>query len=53
MIVKTPKVYFMDNGFRNGLIDNFRKLEHRNDRGKLNENFFFSQAMHKTEELKY
>lgn len=52
-IVKTPKVYFYDNGFRNGLIDNFRELENRKDRGELNENFFFSQAIHYTEELKY
>ena len=52
-IVKTPKVYFIDNGFRNGLIDNFRELENRKDRGELNENFFFSQAIHYTEDLKY
>ncbi len=52
-IVKTSKVYFYDNGFRNGLIDNFRELENRKDRGELNENFFFSQAIHHTEELKY
>ena len=52
-IVKTPKVYFYDNGFRNGLIDNFQNLEDRKDRGELNENFFFSQAIHYTEELKY
>ena len=52
-IVKTSKVYFYDNGFRNGLIDNFREIENRKDRGELNENFFFSQAIHHTEELKY
>ncbi len=52
-IVKTPKVYFYDNGFRNGLIDDFRKLEDRKDRGELNENFFFSQAIHHIDEFKY
>lgn len=52
-IVKTPKVYFYDNGFRNGLVGNFQKLEDRNDRGELNENFFFSQAVHQAKGLKY
>ena len=52
-IVKTPKVYFFDNGFRNGLIDNFQPLENRMDRGELNENFFFSHAIRKTKNLRY
>ncbi|MFP4050816.1 MAG: ATP-binding protein [Thermoplasmata archaeon] len=52
-IVKTPKVYFFDNGLRNGLINNFQKIEDRSDRGELNENFFFSQAIHHTDVLKY
>ncbi|MFO7991368.1 MAG: ATP-binding protein [Thermoplasmata archaeon] len=52
-IVKTPKVYFYDNGFRNGVISNFQEMENRSDRGELNENFFFSQVVRKVENLKY
>ncbi len=52
-IVKTPKVYFFDNGFRNGLINNFQNIEDRSDRGELNENFFFSQAIRHTDVLRY
>ena len=41
-LVKTPKVYFLDNGFRNYLLLDFRKIEKRDDVGKLVENFVFS-----------
>ena len=41
-LVKAPKVYFLDNGFRNYLLLDFRKPEKRNDLGKLVENFVFS-----------
>lgn len=49
-VVKAPKVYFYDNGFRNSIIKSFRKPELREDQGEINENFFFTQV---TEELKY
>lgn len=49
-ITKSPKLYFHDNGFRNALINSFQGFELRNDRGELNENFFFTQAR---TELKY
>ncbi|MFB6181078.1 MAG: ATP-binding protein [Candidatus Nanohalobium sp.] len=49
-ISKQPKIYFYDNGFRNTLINNFQDFEIRNDRGELNENFFYTQAR---TELKY
>ncbi len=41
-LAKTPKVYFLDNGFRNYLLLDFRKPEKRDDLGKLVENFVFS-----------
>ena len=41
-LVKAPKVYFLDNGFRNYLLLDFRKPEKRDDLGKLVENFVFS-----------
>ncbi|NUN10558.1 MAG: ATP-binding protein [Ignavibacteriaceae bacterium] len=38
-LVKNPKPYFFDPGFRNIVIDNFLKLENRQDTGALRENF--------------
>lgn len=49
-VTKQPKIYFYDNGFRNTLINSFNSMELRNDRGELNENYFFTQA---EIELKY
>lgn len=37
-IVKNPKVYFFDTGLRNVIIDDFRKLDDRPDKGTLLEN---------------
>lgn len=37
-IVKNPKVYFIDTGFRNYRINDFRQLNVRNDAGALVEN---------------
>ena len=48
-LVKTPKVYFLDNGFRNYLLLDFRKPEKRDDLGKLVENFVFSYLKKKDE----
>ncbi len=36
---KNPKVYFVDFGFKNYLINNFSDLELRVDKGALAENF--------------
>lgn len=38
---KMPKVYFLDLGLRNYVIDNFGSLEKRTDRGALIENLVF------------
>lgn len=40
-IVKNPVPYFIDTGFRNYLIDDFRDLRLRNDMGSLVENYVF------------
>jgi len=52
-LVKIPKIYFLDNGFRNYIIKNFQKLEDRTDSGSLNENFIASELVKKEIELKY
>jgi len=38
---KIPKVYFLDLGLRNYIVDNFNPLEKRTDGGALVENFVF------------
>ena len=42
-LVKSPKVYFLDTGFRNISIDNF--TSERADKGSLYENFIFSELI--------
>ncbi|MFO8110139.1 MAG: ATP-binding protein [Thermoplasmata archaeon] len=46
-VIKAPKIYFHDNGFRNAILNSF---DLRQDRGELNENFFFTQVK---KQLKY
>jgi len=41
-LVKTPKIYFVDNGFRNYLLSDFRDIRKRDDMGLLVENSVFS-----------
>lgn len=42
-LVKNPKVFFVDNGFRNFILSDFRQLPHRNDVGALVENVVLSE----------
>jgi len=42
-VTKKCKVYFVDNGVRNALIDDFKELSLRNDVGALWENFLVSE----------
>jgi len=46
-ITKTARYYFLDNGIRNSLINNFNPPEMRNDTGMLWENFIFIERMKK------
>ena len=52
-IIKVPKVYFYDNGFRNIIIDDFKIYSLRQDIGKLNENFIFTQLTYAGMEVKF
>ncbi|MEA1870098.1 MAG: ATP-binding protein [Euryarchaeota archaeon] len=52
-IIKVPKVYFFDAGFRNIVIDDFRAYDLRQDVGILNENFVFTQATCAGAEVKF
>jgi len=40
-ITKNPKVYFIDTGFKNLILSDFRKIEQRRDAGSLVENYIF------------
>ncbi len=45
-LTKTPKVYFLDLGLRNAVIDNFTSPGKRADRGALAENFVLNSLRH-------
>jgi predicted AAA+ superfamily ATPase len=40
-LTKNPKIYFLDMGFRNNLMENFNNLAHRSDAGAVVENAVF------------
>ncbi len=42
---KSKKIYFIDNGIRNAIINQFAPLESRNDTGALWENYLMSERM--------
>ena len=42
-LVKAPKLFFLDNGFRNATIKNFQPCESRTDTGILNENYLAAE----------
>lgn len=44
-ITKTPKVFFMDLGLKNYVLNNFNNLILRNDQGALFENFFLMELL--------
>jgi hypothetical protein len=50
---KSKKLYFVDIGLRNSIINNFLPLENRNDRGMLLENFIFNELRHDFEKINY
>lgn len=52
-LVKNPKVFFIDTGLRNSLIDDFKPVESRLDKGAIWENFVFSQLNQKYDTIKY
>jgi hypothetical protein len=50
-IVKNSRYYFLDNGIRNALINNFNLLDLRNDVGQLWENYLVMERLKKQEYL--
>ena len=52
-LAKSPKVYFVDTGFRNYLLKDFSSVFERTDAGFLLENFVASQVMKTGAELKF
>jgi len=52
-LVKSPKAFFIDSGFRNAVIKNFQPIENRPDKGSLYENFVASELLKAGIELKY
>lgn len=53
-IVKMPKIYFNDFGFRNKILKDFRALNDRQDQGSIIENVYFRYLTdNKKEDIKY
>ncbi|MFH1636802.1 MAG: ATP-binding protein [Candidatus Woesearchaeota archaeon] len=52
-LIKSPKIFFLDNGFRNTIIKNFQPLKNRQDKGSLYENFIASEILKKSLDVKY
>ena len=51
---KNPKVYFIDNGLRNYILNNFNNLEVRPDAGSIIQNVVFTQLkMNQVDSLRY
>ncbi len=44
-ITKTPKVYFLDLGIRNFILNAFQPVESRTDVGALFENFYYTEIL--------
>jgi len=44
-LVKNPKGYFYDTGLRNAVISDFKRLDARQDKGVLYENFIFTELI--------
>ncbi len=44
-VKKNPKVFFIDNGLRNSVVNNFNPLNARSDSGSLVENTIFSMLL--------
>jgi hypothetical protein len=44
-ITKTPKIYFLDSGLRNYILNQFQPLAQRQDVGKLFENFYYTELL--------
>lgn len=52
-LIKSPKVYFQDLGFKNSLLNNFNELNIREDKGAILENFILAQFTRHDFELNF
>lgn len=52
-LVKSPKFFFVDNGFRNMAIKNFLPASNRTDTGALNENYIATELVKKGYAIRY
>ena len=52
-LVKAPKSFFIDTGFRNAIIKNFQPLSERPDQGALYENSIASELLKNGYEIRY
>ena len=52
-LVKSPKFFFVDNGFRNMAIKNFLSASNRTDIGALNENYIATELVKKGYSIRY
>ena len=52
-LVKAPKFFFIDNGFRNMALKNFLPSPSRTDLGALNENFIAAELVKKGHPIRY
>ena len=52
-LVKSPKFFFVDNGFRNMAIKNFLPASSRTDIGALNENYIATELVKKGYSIRY
>jgi uncharacterized protein len=44
-IIKTPKLYFLDLGLRNFILNQFESIDTREDKGKLFENYYLLELL--------
>lgn len=44
-ITKTPKIFFLDSGLRNYILNQFQPIAQRQDVGKLFENFYYTELL--------
>lgn len=50
-LIKSPKLYFQDNGFRNSLLNNFNSVQQRTDKGAIYEHFVLNSLKQSEKEI--
>lgn len=52
-LIKSPKIYLQDLGFKNSLIKNFNELDLKSDKGEIYENFIYNAALKNDTKLNF